>query len=883
MTRKKYFYPVLLTGLFISFLILTIPDGALYGSYTDWLSQHVRLAETIRSECIARHTLTPAFLPLGGGSNGYQVSYYGYLRPDILIGCLLPQVPMVYLIIGYMLTGYLLSVLLCYRWLLTGLSDTAGDKDSHTDRASDCFIAFTGSVLFMTAACFFQTHRQIMFVNYMPFLMLALLAVKKRRIRFLPVILFFIYVNSFYYSIACLAVIGWYWLRQEGREFWKNGFVQYLKSVLLSVGMAALLLLPTASVILEHHRASQALGPAEMFGPAENLSGLLYSPYGMGLTVICLYFLLLGLSRKKYRADSLFLLIISTWCFAAWVLNGTLYTRTKILIPFVPLVILQSTKILRELLAEHPADTISSQQVLPHRTLFFCPAKATATLHWKLWPCLLILLAAPTWISTRYSIWIAMDAGIILFVVLLQKIWNRQNQRPFWNTVSCLLLCIMPCLIFLQTTQKDNFVKKGAAVSSDVIEKGAARTKLSPLYRYDTLIDVLNTCNLAKTTGEQKSSMYSSITNNDYASVYYDTFLSPVQINNSVAILPSANPFLLTFLGVRFLQTTADHIPCGYQPVDKGNGKSGDKGDIVLAENRNVLPLAYVTNTVMGESQFLRLDDYGRLDAITRYTIVLDQTDGVSPVESASEMQEVSGVPSVEFASEMQDYTPGFQNVNLPDTIQVSKTSEGYLLNVKKKTSVTLNLEQTLKKKILLLEFDVSNCTPKAVVIDINGTRNKLSGASAPYPNENHTFHYQFSDSSGNGLSALKITFSKGSYLIRHADWHLYDELRLSGKQYTSVEAQETKKDEVLSCTTDMKEDGYFVTSIPLQKGIEIRVDGKNVPILKVNQAFAGARLEKGKHDIRIIFHAPGQRAGYWISIVSLLIFLASAIRQKQT
>lgn len=176
---------------------------------TDWLSQHVRLAETNRGACLEQGTLVPAFLPLGGGSNGYQFSYYGYLRPDILIGCLFPFVPMVYFLIGYMLAGYFCSVMLCYCWLL-----------KHTqDKGS----AFLGSLFFLTAACFFQTHRQIMFVNYMPFLMLALLCIKKKRFQFLPLCMLLIYLNSFYYSIACLAVIGWYWMREEGKEFWKHG------------------------------------------------------------------------------------------------------------------------------------------------------------------------------------------------------------------------------------------------------------------------------------------------------------------------------------------------------------------------------------------------------------------------------------------------------------------------------------------------------------------------------------------------------------------------------------------------------------------------------------------------------------------------------------
>lgn len=854
MTQKKYFYPVLLTGLFITFILLTIPAGALYGSHTDWLSQHVRIAETIRNACLEQHTFTPAFLPLGGGSNGYQFSYYGYLRPDILIGCLIPGIPMIYLIIGYMLVGYLSSVLLCYAWL------TARSPDQQEEKEILSFPAFIGSLLFMTAACFFHTHRQIMFVNYMPFLMLSLLAVKKRRFRFLPLILFFIYVNSFYYSIACLTVIGWYWLRQEGRGFWKRGAACYLKSVFLSIGMAAPLLLPTALVILEHRRATEPLNLKELLGTTEHLSGLLYSPYGMGLTFICLYFLLLGLGYKKYRVDSLFLLVISSWCFACWILNGTLYTRTKILIPFVPLVILQSTRILQAL-----------------TTKVSGPVRDRAP-RWRLWPCILTALSMPLWISSTAAARIAVDLGIVTLVVLLnmllQTFWQRgsfrKNMEWLFSPLLCLLLCIMPCLLFLQTMKKDDFVKKQEAAVPDILTKEEQtideNSKTVPLYRSESLINVLDTCNLVTEKSVQKGAMYSSITNKDYAFVYYDTFLAPIQINNSLALLPSRNPFLLNFLGVQYLQTTKEYLPCGYQIVSEGKETPGSGTDVVLAQNRNVLPIAYVTDEIMGETQFLKLGRYERLDAATRYTIVPDTGN-----RSAS-----ARIPAASstYASHMQRYSPDFQDTELPDGIHISKTDEGWLLKAAKKTNVTFPLKQTIKGKILLLDFQVVNQSKKAVVIDINGMRNKLSGASAPYPNENDTFHYQFSDSSGKGIDSLEVTFSKGTYLIKMIGWHTYDEQLLSRKQYTSVAARNTKGSEILSCTADAAADGYFVTSIPLQKGMEILVDGKNVPIIKVNQAFAGAALEKGKHDIRILFHAPGQKAGYWISTLSLFVWL---------
>ena len=150
---KKWFYPVSLILLFIILITAVIPDGYVYGSNTDWLSQHVTLAETIRNACLEQHTLLPSWIGLGGGSNGYQFAYYGFLRPDILIGCLLPQIPMVDIIIGYMTAVYLCSVLLVYIWL-------------KAERISP-LLAWLGSMLFMTAGCLFHMHRQIMFVNYL--------------------------------------------------------------------------------------------------------------------------------------------------------------------------------------------------------------------------------------------------------------------------------------------------------------------------------------------------------------------------------------------------------------------------------------------------------------------------------------------------------------------------------------------------------------------------------------------------------------------------------------------------------------------------------------------------------------------------------------------
>ena len=112
MNRTNFRYPCLLLALAVLLLFLTKQSGSLYGSDCDWFSQHVSIADTMRQTIRAEGTLLVGQLPLGGGSNVYDFSYYGYFRPDVLLGCLLPDVPMADLITAYSIAGYLIL-----RWL----------------------------------------------------------------------------------------------------------------------------------------------------------------------------------------------------------------------------------------------------------------------------------------------------------------------------------------------------------------------------------------------------------------------------------------------------------------------------------------------------------------------------------------------------------------------------------------------------------------------------------------------------------------------------------------------------------------------------------------------------------------------------------------------
>ena len=96
-------------------------------------------------------------------------------------------------------------------------------------------------------------------------------------------------------------------------------------------------------------------------------------------------------------------------------------------------------------------------------------------------------------------------------------------------------------------------------------------------------------------------------------------------------------------------------------------------------------------------------------------------------------------------------------------------------------------------------------------------------------------------------------------------------------KAWTAVEALDcdTTKNEILACKASADTDCWFVTSIPMQKGMKLYVDGVATELYTVNTAFAGAKLPAGEHEIRLCLTPPGMKAGIAISGLAGLVWLA--------
>ena len=134
-----------------------------FGAKVDWISQHSVLPDYFRQQFYETGELFMEFAAnIGGGQNIYNFSYYGLYNPLFLPSYLLPSVKMSDYMMAVQFLCLTASVLLMYWWL---------KKKGFSEK-----ICVGVSVLFLLSGpLIFHSYNQIMFVNYMPFLLTGLL------------------------------------------------------------------------------------------------------------------------------------------------------------------------------------------------------------------------------------------------------------------------------------------------------------------------------------------------------------------------------------------------------------------------------------------------------------------------------------------------------------------------------------------------------------------------------------------------------------------------------------------------------------------------------------------------------------------------------------
>ena len=73
----------------------------------------------------------------------------------------------------------------------------------------------------------------------------------------------------------------------------------------------------------------------------------------------------------------------------------------------------------------------------------------------------------------------------------------------------------------------------------------------------------------------------------------------------------------------------------------------------------------------------------------------------------------------------------------------------------------------------------------------------------------------------------------------------------------------------------DVKDDGVMMLSLPYSEGWKIFVDGEEADKFIIGSAFTGIGLNKGSHNIQMIYTTPGLFYGAVVTFVSLALTMA--------
>lgn len=555
--KKKNYLLIILYGIMLTLLLVGFSN--IYGSNTDWISQHSVIPEYFRKSFYETKNLIPNLaINLGAGQNLFNYSYYGLLSPVILISYFLPFISMTNFIMIASIVLYLLSGVLLYYFLI-----------KHFDEKR----SFILSLLFLSLAPLtYHFHHHIMFVWYFPFLIMSLIGtdkyIEKKKSLLLMIGIFLTLMTNYYYGVSALLVILLYGVYKLISKQDKFDFKIFIKDVFLfslrivaPIFMACILLLPSFYVILSS-RGSSISGTSLLSLFIPNVNEVLYRPYTLGLSVI---FILapfgIILSKKAKKEDlflSVMLLVVSFIPIFMYFLNGFLYVRGKVLIPFCILYIFLLSKFI---------DYIKKDEI-----------------NLKTISCVFLVLFIIS-LPFRFD-WYFYVVFILDFLVAIGSILCfRKIKKELVILVPILITLIISTFL---GNLNENYVskKKYEKISSGEYKELIKEIKDDDFYRSEIYDAGYINANFYYADNYYNTSIYSSNYNNHYWNFYNEKAGNNITYRNGFVTMGAKNILFNNLMSVKYVLSSSDIGP-GYEKISEGKKFS-------LYKNKFTFPLIYL-------------------------------------------------------------------------------------------------------------------------------------------------------------------------------------------------------------------------------------------------------------------------------------------------
>ncbi|SEG22451.1 Uncharacterized membrane protein YfhO [Eubacterium ruminantium] len=831
--KINYIHISVLILMYLTMVLLLTRFKFAFGSDPDWTSQHFAIPDNFRREFYNSGKLFPSFLfNIGAGENIYNLSYYGLYSPIILLSYLFPFIPMYLYLQIVSILGVCASIILFYRWTLSKFGSST---------------AFVLSILFeFSTGLTLHSHRHVMFVSYMPFLLLSFMAVEnyfRGRRKYTLVIYTFLCIMCCYYfgvsTVAAITVYGVYeYLRTTDtvtlKDFLKKGS-HFAGRILTAVMLSGILLLPTLWCLLRGRDAGNSKLDLNAFIPKVTIDFLCYNPYGMGLTlisVIAVVSSIVSKNKKHTRFLGITIFCLLTLPIFVYVLNGTLYIEPKVLIPFMPLCLLLVGRLFKQL--------------------------SYKSLSWKLGISVTAFVTADFLLISSNSSLVKKILILDIALAALTMILYQVVKKPFVIQAASVIAAIITGYVLNYFNPMTKQSRLDYLYSDDMYALADVISSDDDIVRTANLIHRADTPNTVYNNDYLTSNIYSSLHNKDYNRFYFKDLYNENEFRNPALTTQSQSILSQIYMGDKYLLANSAVKPSAlYEPVMT-------KGDITLYKCDSVLPLGYCSSQLLNEETYSEIQYPYSLCALMNSVIVKNggsdkfECDNIRPVQNF----EINGIDGIK------------------------KNDNGYSIRLQSTTSFTVSLSEPIASdEIMLISFDVDNDLRSQGLqagdakVFIAGIKNNLTDPAWKYYNNNTSFKYVVSPSDDKPLKELEMKFTKGNYDISNIRCYTMKPSMLSNIDRFVFDKNKTKGDNIVG-SIDVTKDGYFKLTVPYSEGFTSYVDGVKTKVECVDTAFIGFPLSKGHHEIKITFTAPLKNAGLAMSAAGMIILAVLIIRE---
>ena len=409
----------------------------------------------------------------------------------------------------------------------------------------------------------------------------------------------------------------------------------------------------------------------------------------------------------------------------------------------------------------------------------------------------------------------------LVFMLVLLFLYNR-FKKVYILYIPMVLMSFIICIVY---NLGENYFDRSYynLINSDKY--------IDTNYRVSNLININDSVNI--NSGNMISSIYSSTINKYYSNLYHNIFKVNNGSINSMSLSSTSNPLFNRYMGIRHIYSDYD-LGFPYERID-------DK----LYE-LDSLPIGYVNSKCVNKDYYDGLEYPYNLDILSNY------------VPGNCSNKPISSIHEIKL-----DYS-----YNLGSNSFIS----GGKLNVLDDDIISIHISDDMSGKILFIsvlnQFEQDN----DIVMSINNQCNLLTHKGWLYPNNNYDFNYVVS---GN---ELEVKVSKGIYNISNIKTYVMD--YSFDNDYDKFNISVINSEEI-SGSISVSDGGYFILSIPYDKGFNIRVNDGLVDYSEIN-GLIGFYLDKGNYDIKISYESPGLNIGVCLSCLGLILFIGVVFIERR-